>query len=159
MEKNETVAELVTLSDELEESGDLEGALAALTRAIAKASDDPWPFARRGRIYRIRKQWRKAIADFDSALALKFDSPTTLFMRGTCRATIGDFDGAIVDLERCIQFQPSSADAYWNLGTIHSFRNNVPEAIVSYSNALKLAPERYPGLVEEIAELKRLLQV
>jgi tetratricopeptide (TPR) repeat protein len=139
----------------LEEEGDLDAAIAVLTDAIDRLPTEPWLTARRGRLFRIRKEWRKAISDFDAALAIKPDAPTTLFFRGTCRAELGDFDGAIADLERCIQIQPRAADAYWEIAAIHDFRGSLGAAISSYRKAFELDPERYPGLKELLAELER----
>ncbi len=120
--------------------------------------DAPWLLARRGRLYRIRKQWRKGIADFDAALALKPDAPTTLFFRGTSLAAIEEFDRAIADLESCIRLQPESADAYWRIGTIHEYRRNLPAAIAAYQKALEIDPKTYPGLPNTLVELQRKLK-
>jgi len=105
------VRDAIRRADALEAAGDLEGAVAALSAAIEEESDDPWPRALRGRIFKLRTQWRDAIKEFDDALKLKPRAPTTLFFRGQCRAMIGDFDGALADCRhqlRWVPFPPGS---------------------------------------------------
>ncbi|KYF69163.1 hypothetical protein BE15_20290 [Sorangium cellulosum] len=152
------VEDAVARSDILEEAGDLDGAISVLSGAIRIVPDEPWLLARRGRLFRIREEWRKAIADFDVALAIKPDAPTTLFLRGTCRAELGEFEDAIADLESCIRLQSTAADAYWHLGTIYSFRGDIARTIAAYRKALELDPDKYPGLKDELIELDRKLE-
>ena len=150
--------EAIERSDKLYDAGDFRGAVEVLTDAIGVLPTEPALYAERGFIYRSKKGWRKAIADFDIALSHQPDAPTTLFMRGTCRATIGEFDGAIEDLQRCLVLQPNSADAYWELGTIYTFKNrDLAAAIASYEKAFELDPEGHPGLPQEISELRAKL--
>lgn len=154
MSRDQASRASVSRADQLEESGDLESAIAVLTDGIREDPADPSLFARRGRLFKLRKQWRAAIADFDTALGMKPDAATTLFFRGQCRATIADFDGAITDFERCIRIQPASADAHWEIGVIHGFRGDLARAIAAYRTAFELDPT-YAGLPDVIAELER----
>ena len=158
MPRSEVAKAAVSRSDQLEEDGDLDGAIAVLGDAIRQDSTDPLLAALRGRLFRIRKEWRKAIADFDTALAMKPDAPTTLFFRGTCRAEVGDFEGAIADLENVIRLEPESADAYWELGIIHRFRRDLDRAIAAYKKAFALDPNRYAGLEEMVTGLEREIE-
>lgn len=102
----------------------------------------------------MRKEWQRAINDFDVALLMKPDAATTRFFRARSRAEVGDFDGSISDFEAVLRLQPKSADAYWNLGVIHGFRGDFELAVSSYREAYALDPNRYPGLVTRIAELQ-----
>jgi tetratricopeptide (TPR) repeat protein len=156
--RSERVKEVLRRTDALEDAGDLAGAIEAFSAGIEKLPDAPVLYALRGRLYRIRKQWRKAIADFDAALALKPDLPTTLFFRGTSLAIIGEFDRAIADLEGCIRLQPESADAYWHIGTIHSHLKNLDGAIVAYKKAFEIDPKTYPGIPDYLVELQGKLK-
>jgi tetratricopeptide (TPR) repeat protein len=104
------------------------------------------------------EDWKSAIVDFDVALALQPDAPSTLFLRGNSYARLGDFESAVRDLEACTGLQPNAADAYWELGVIHAFRRHLALAIASYETALAIAPAEYPGLAEELVTLKSELE-
>lgn len=43
-----------------------------------------------GRLYSMQENWRAAIADIDSALAVKKDTPSVLYSRGRVRAMLDD---------------------------------------------------------------------
>ena len=147
----------VAEADRLEEAGDLRGAASVLTAAIEREPDEAWLYARRGYVYRLGKGWRRAIADLDFALRLQPDTPTPIFWRGTCRATIGDFDGAITDFARVIELQPDSPDAHWETGVIHVHRGDLAQAIRSYRMAYMLDPVGHDGLAQEIKSLEAQL--
>lgn len=152
-----SIERVVRESERLEELGDLDGSVALLTAALEETPEEPWLWARRGRVRRIRKDWRNAVLDFDRALALRPNGPTTLFLRGTCLAELGEFDGAIRDLEKCTELQPNSADAYWHLGVIHSYRGDLTKATCAYEKAFDIAPDRFPGLGDELVTLRARL--
>ncbi|MBL9024473.1 MAG: tetratricopeptide repeat protein [Myxococcales bacterium] len=153
--KSKATIAAVALADQLEDAGDVDQALAVLSRAIGNEPDQPYLLALRGRLLRTQKAWQRTIADFDTAIALKPDVPTTLFFRGTCHANLENFDQAIADLRACIRLQPRSADAYWHLGTIYSYRGEPTAAVNAYRRAFELDPEwsrELPGRIEELQE-------
>lgn len=43
-----------------------------------------------GRLYPMQENWRAAIADIDSALAVEKDTPSVLYSRGRVRAMLDD---------------------------------------------------------------------
>lgn len=150
-----TAEEAKRLADEREEAGDMEGATAAISEAIALEQSNPKYRALRGRLLHLRERWQDAIQDFDSALMLKPNSPTTLYFRARSRSMAGDLDGAILDFERCIELQPTSADAYAELGHINRYKGNLIQARTAYQKSLELDPERYAELNEKIGELEQ----
>jgi tetratricopeptide (TPR) repeat protein len=140
-------------ADSLEEAGEIGAAINALSDAIDIAPGDPRLFALRGRLFHLDGQWRKAIRDFDQALALKPDAATTLYFRGRARSMIDDLDGAIEDFEGCIKLQPHSADAFCEIGHIYYFRGQWRQSEAAFRRAVELEPERGAALEEQLREI------
>lgn len=144
-------------ADALEEAGDLNGAIQALTEAIELAPDKPIYRALRGRLYSLQKQWRAAIRDFDRVLAVKPNAPSALYTRGRARFMIDEYDGAIADLEHCIAVEPEAADAWAVLGDVHRYREDWEPAIRAYQRARELEPDKRDDLEELIVEMQEQL--
>ena len=101
------------------------------------------------------KPWEESISDFNQSLSMKADSPSTLYCRGDCLATLGRFEEAIADFEKVLTLQPRAADAYMELGTIYKASDRREEAIEAYRRAIAIDPEKYPaleGIIEELEE-------
>lgn len=145
-------------ADALEEDGDFEGAIAAISEAVDLERQNPKYHALRGRLFHLREHWPEAIRDFDSALALKPDAPTTLYFRARSKSMVNDLDGAIRDFEHCIELQPTSADAYAEIGHIKYFRGNLLQARDAYKKALSLDPERYSDVKDLVGEIEQKLK-
>lgn len=60
--------EALTRADVLERSGDLSGAIAELSAAIAIDPTNAGQRAHRGRLLHLREDWQEALQDFDAAL-------------------------------------------------------------------------------------------
>lgn len=143
----------------LEKADDLDGAIAAMSEAVDADPDSIKYRALRGRLLSMRKQWRAAIRDFDSVLAVQANAPTILYSRGRARAMLDELDGAIADFERCIELEPTAADALALLGSIRYYRGELPQALSAYRRAVELEPERQHGLAGgHIAEIEAKLK-
>lgn len=139
----------------LEEAGDIGAAIDLLTQAIELAPGDAYPRACRGRMFKLRGQWRRAIADFDAALAIRPAAPAVLFLRGCALATIGHARAAIADLVRSTEILPDQADAHQELGVLFAWIGDAENAIARYRRALALEPEEYAALADRIDEIER----
>jgi tetratricopeptide (TPR) repeat protein len=85
---------------------DDDGQLADLGRAIALEPDNPDYRHTRGILLMRRKDYRGAIADFDRLIAEKPRYDAYVF-RGSAHFYLGNYDAAIADAERAINFNPS----------------------------------------------------
>ena len=139
----------------LEGAGDIDAAIDRLTQAIEHAPGDAYPLACRGRMFKLRGQWRRAIADFDAALAIRPAAPAVLFLRGCALATIGHTRAAIADLVRSTEILPDQADAHQELGVLFAWIGDAENAITRYRRALALEPEEYARLADRIGEIER----
>lgn len=90
-----------------------------------------------------RGEFRVAITEIDKLLAEATLSAEArlnlLFNRAQANMALHEFDAAIADLERVIKIDPSAADAWSNIGTIHEQRRNYREALNYHRNALAQA--------------------
>lgn len=145
-------------ADALEDAGDLDGAVQAMTKAIELEPNRMKYRARRGRLLSMQENWRAAIRDFDSVLAVKESAPSILYSRGRARFMSADVDGAIADLERCISLEPGAADAWAIIGDIHRLRRNWEESISAYERARELEPNKRAELGDLILEMKEQIR-
>ncbi len=63
MENKIVIEDIVAQADLMETVGDLDGAIGVLNEAICLISNEPWLFARRGRLYKVCQEWELAISD------------------------------------------------------------------------------------------------
>jgi len=146
-------------ADALEDTGDLDGAVQAMTKAIQLEPNRMKYRARRGRLLSMQENWQAAIRDFDSVLAVKESAPSILYSRGRARFMSAEFDGALADLERCISLDPDAADAWAIIGDIHRLRRNWEESISAYERARELEPDKRAELDDLILEMKEQIRV
>ena len=86
--------------------------------------------------------YQEAILDYNKALEL---SPTEIClvysMRGNAKRNLGDFDGAISDQNRALDFDPLYADGYFNRGSAKYKMGDFPGAIEDYTQVIKINPK------------------
>lgn len=70
------------------------------TDAISKSDKSALAFNNRGSAYYLQGRYDQAIADYTSAIALKFDFPDLFYNRGIAYYVIGQYDKAIDDFNR-----------------------------------------------------------
>ncbi len=81
-------------------SGDLDGALRDLDEALGLAPDDAQARIHRGRLHASRRDFARAIADFDKAIALGRGDAAVYKDRADASAALGEETGASSDLPR-----------------------------------------------------------
>jgi suppressor of tumorigenicity protein 13 len=93
----EKAGELKSSATELAGSGDIEGAIAAMTKAL-EIKPSAMNFAQRALLYLKLKCLKSAIKDADRALALNPESARAARVRGTARRHLGMWEKAADDL-------------------------------------------------------------
>lgn len=94
--------------------GDLLGAIAAYTQAIAANPRYTEAYINRGLAHHDLGDFRRAIADFEQAVQLDPDSARAVYNRWEVRADTGDFSSALTDMTEAIHLNPNYAEAYNN---------------------------------------------
>ena len=80
--------------------------LAELTERIAAAPGDPALYLARGEIHRVRREWDRAVADYDRAAALDPGNPAADLCRGRMWLEAGHPRRAARSLGRFLQRRP-----------------------------------------------------
>ncbi len=138
----------------LEDAGDIVQAIEVVTTAIKEDKGNAWLYALRGRLHHVKEDHQAAVTDFNGALSLKKDTPTTLHFRGRAKTELGDLEGAFKDFKRCIELQPNAADAYQEIGFLLEAAGEKDGAIVAMQKAMSLDPNTFGYLAERIHALQ-----
>ncbi len=94
--------------------------------------------------YRTR-EFPKSVEQLEQVLQLSPDYSLAVFQLGLAYARTGEFDRAIQTLSRALQLDDSNFGAAYNLGVAYLQKKMVPEALASFRQAIKIAPDYAPG--------------
>ncbi|MFP4094260.1 MAG: tetratricopeptide repeat protein [Cyclobacteriaceae bacterium] len=98
-------------------------------------------FYHRGVMLQQKGEHRRAVKDFDQAIALAGNQPELLLMRAYSREYSADWQGAINDYITVTRLEPTEAKAYTNLGNVYYKLKKYDKAAIMYETALKFNPE------------------
>jgi lipoprotein NlpI len=87
--------------------------------------------------YADLKQFDKAAADYESAIDLEPDLPTSYIARGNFRSQLGEDADAIADFDRAIALYPAAAEAHSGRAYVLLQQGNFKAAIKGFDQALK----------------------
>jgi tetratricopeptide (TPR) repeat protein len=122
-------------------------AIAACARIITQGKESranlAITYGNRGRSYSRKKDYDRAIADYDQAIKLNPKAETPLYNRALAYQNKGEDDRAIADYDQAIKLNPSLAEAFNNRGTLYGDKNEFDLAIADYDRAISLRAD-YP---------------
>jgi len=95
----------------------------------------------RGRSLVARKDYGRAAAEFQAAIALKPDSAQAFDELGLCYFHEQEYDQAVEAFEKAVELDPSNATAFNNLAGAYSMRLQFLAAEGAYKKALALSPD------------------
>jgi tetratricopeptide (TPR) repeat protein len=75
-----------------------------------------WVYVSRGHAFHDKKDYDRAIADYDQAIQLDPKDANAYVSRGLAYHGKKDYDRAIADYNQAIQLDPKDADAYFSRG-------------------------------------------
>lgn len=111
--------------DKCEAMNNPDEAIAACTRLVYEGTLGPAnlaiAFTNRGSAWGNKRDYERAIADFDEALLVNPEFVIAYYNRALARTNIRDYDGLITDLDEVMRRDPLHADAHnsaaWVLAT------------------------------------------
>jgi tetratricopeptide (TPR) repeat protein len=121
--------------------GNLDGAIAAYSRAIEFNPDYTEAYNNRGNLKGAKEDHDGAIADYDRAIQLDPTHTISYNNRGVQRQEKHDWDGAIADFNHAIELDPKYAKAYYNRGNVKEDKGDHDGAISDFDRAIELDPK------------------
>jgi lipoprotein NlpI len=94
----------------------------------------------RAAVYFDKKQYDRAIKDYDEVLRLEPGHPLAYIDRGTAHRAMGDLDAAIADYNAAIEINPGIVRVYNNRGNAYRDKGEYDLAIKDFDLAIKLEP-------------------
>lgn len=125
--------------------GDAVGGLADLDHAIT-LKPIAQLYLNRGVAYATLKQTDKALADFDTAIALNFHFGEAYQERGTLYQALGDFESAMLDYDQAIILLPQELLPQAYIGRCRAYvgLGNLLKAWEDLAEVIKLDPKYVP---------------
>ncbi|MCW3477440.1 tetratricopeptide repeat protein [Limobrevibacterium gyesilva] len=87
----------------------------------------------------------EALDDFDAVLALEPNLPDAYYRRGLARFALGDYSGALADIEETLKREPRHFAALQSLSRIAEAREDFRGALAAWKKALELSPKTPDG--------------
>jgi len=123
-----------------QDQGDLDGALADFTAAIALAPDALAPRYNRGNARSLVGDVDGAIDDYTAAIDLDPSFAPAFQRRGLTKQRKGDLDGALEDLDAAVRLTPDEPSALGERAALRALRGDFDGAVADCEHALSLAP-------------------
>ena len=101
---------------------------------------------------------KKALANYEKAIALKPDYTIVYYIRGCLRFETKDYRGALADYDKCIDLDPENELAYNNRGAIKSRLEDLDGALADYNKAIALDPNDAFAFVNRADLYRKLAQ-
>lgn len=96
--------------------------------------------ALRGEAWMYKKDYPRAIADLDRAIALNPKNAVAYTNRGRVHASRGDFTTALIDGDRAVALDPKSVQAHFYRGLVQKHAGHPERAIADLQKVLELDP-------------------
>ncbi len=138
--KNQALAEeMYGKGIELQAANDIDGAIAAYTRALELDPYYPDAYNNRGNARMGKNDLGGAVADFTEAIRYRPNVYEGYYNRGLAYLMQENYQASLADFSRCIEIKPQ-AIAYNNRGNVYRALNKTKEAIDDYTKAIEAAP-------------------
>ena len=122
-------------------SGDIEGAVADVQKAIALNANDFDAYLFLGALHEHKGEYDLAIAKYDTALTLAPSDPRVFLRRGAAQYAKKNYDAALKDLTAVIKLQPDNIQAYDYRGGVYYTQGENEKGIADYTEAIRLEPK------------------
>lgn len=97
-------------------------------------------YNKRGIDFFNKREYDKAIADYNRAIELNPRYYQAYYNRGIAYRNQGEYDKAIADYTKAIDLSPNYSDAYNNRGVAYYYKSEYDNAIADYNKVIQLNP-------------------
>jgi tetratricopeptide (TPR) repeat protein len=104
-------------------------------------------FHNRGLAYHHKKEYDRAIEDYDQAIRMGLTDADCFYRRGLAYFEKNDYNRAIQDLDQTLRLDPDNAAALQKRGWAYEVKKEYDQAIRDYDRAISLQPNYGPALV------------
>jgi tetratricopeptide (TPR) repeat protein len=132
------LAELVNLSADYAEGGDLDRAIAQLNEALRLDPSFAEAYTQRGVFYTMKNDYDRAMSDFTAAVRMDPSLADAYMNRGNIYNSQGDTDLARADYDTAIRLRPDYAPLYYSRDTLYEKQKDFDRARADFEYALML---------------------
>ena len=100
----------------------------------------PVSYNNRANFYFKRKEYKKALPDYDAAIKIRPTYDLALFNRGTTYLNLGDSEKAMEGFEAAIEANPKYAKAWHNKAIVFYNAKKYKQAIKAYEKSIEIDP-------------------
>lgn len=143
--------------------GDYNKAIDTFTTVLEQNPTNMYALAGRGDAFAEKKEYLKALEDYDKAIEINQTSAALYYHRGVCWQEYAKLRGwydedkltkALADYTKAIELAPDSMSAYINRAFINKIMGKYDLALADYDKILKLEPDNKRAKEERDKTLK-----
>lgn len=101
----------------------------------------PYAFLNKGNAYDDKGEYKLAIENYNTAIALDKEFAQAYNGRANCRSKLKNFKDAILDYTKAVTLDPEYAVAYYNRGITYKHLKNLEASIADYNKSIELNPK------------------
>jgi tetratricopeptide (TPR) repeat protein len=105
-------------------------------------------FGKRALVYRIKKDYEKAISDCNASLKIKANYSEAMLLLARCHHDLGANGKAIADCSNAIKLNPADREALYLRAEYFKESGDNARALADYTNIIKRNPKDYEALCE-----------
>jgi tetratricopeptide (TPR) repeat protein len=124
------------------EARDLDGALAALDKAVELKPDFAEAYFERHRLHMLRGALDPALADLNKALLIDPEMKQAYVLRGRIRMMKNDMNGALSDFDNAVAKGYRSDEIYSSRANLRMMKQDYEGAISDFNTAISMNPGR-----------------
>jgi Tfp pilus assembly protein PilF len=135
-------AEAFQQGNQLAQSGDYAGAMAAYTKALSLKPQFVAAHVNRGLAHARQNDFNGAVADYTQAIDMRPKYAQPYLLRGNARVELKQPDLAMSDFSRAIELKPDLAAAWGARGALYLHQQKYQKALSDLNEAIQRAPHR-----------------
>ncbi|BBM84851.1 tetratricopeptide repeat protein [Candidatus Uabimicrobium amorphum] len=122
------------------QSGDSQSSIKYYSLQIKNNPNNDLAYNNRGSLYKNLKQYEKALADYNKAIAIDPDNFVAYKNRGILYQDLKQYEKALADYNKAIDIDPNNFEAYNNRGLLYKHLKQYEKALADYNKTIVIDP-------------------